>query len=64
MKKLVLLSLCMMPLAASFAFAAGCDRMAVYRSCMSEEGSKPDSTRSGLSASDFCKTMTVMQCPY
>ena len=64
MRQLFVIALSMVPLAANYALAASCDRMAIYRSCMSAEGGKPDSTRSGVSASEFCQTQTVMDCPY
>ena len=63
MKKLILLSLCLVPVAASYALAARCDRMEVMRSCMREEADKPDHTRSGLSAAQFCATLASMECP-
>lgn len=63
MKRLILLSLCMVPVAASYALAARCDRMEVMRSCMREEGGKPDYTRSGVSAAQYCATLASMECP-
>lgn len=38
-----------------------CERR-VYSACLSHESGKPDSTRGGVSASEFCAAVAIAQC--